>query len=312
MQARRRREIRGGGADIGGPGARPGLQWFVLAALFVLPAFTVAAQPTLPSNAEKCALPRATADSIELLVWLRLETAAPVIEGVWRGRIPRVDLGVVTQQIQQYIVPPAVIGLSVDSSTIIDTSRHFPGFRGFPLVRSMVAFTLHDDGNVNDLRLEQPSSIPELDSMLISAVLAAQRERALARTFVESNADSMRLWLSIEHAPDSSRAIVSPLFTLRLPSFLVVPPAGAKGSIGPRYPDAARVAGRGDSVDVSFVVTQQGRADLSTLRIHHARHFEFVRAVVEAMPRMRFQPALINGCPQDVLIRSPFTFKIVR
>ena len=85
----------------------------------------------------------------------------------------------------------------------------------------------------------------------------------------------------------------------------------ARGSAFPRFPDDLRAQRIGGCVIASFVVDTTGRADRGTLRILKYSDREFVRAVWDALPQMRFEPAEINHRKVAQRVVQPFTFTIV-
>jgi TonB family protein len=84
------------------------------------------------------------------------------------------------------------------------------------------------------------------------------------------------------------------------------------GSAVPHYPDDLRAQRISGCVIASFVVDTTGRADRGTLRILRSSDHAFVRAVWDAMPQMRFEPAEINGRKVAQRVVQPYTFTIVR
>ena len=76
------------------------------------------------------------------------------------------------------------------------------------------------------------------------------------------------------------------------------------------YPPQAVAVGVGDSILMQFVVREDGRADLATLRLLRGRYREFAEAAREALPSLRFEPARSNGCPVAQLVQLPFDFLV--
>ena len=85
----------------------------------------------------------------------------------------------------------------------------------------------------------------------------------------------------------------------------------ARGSISPYYPDVMRNQGIDGCVLATFIVDTTGRADRGTLRILKYSHREFVRAVWDALPRMRFVPAELRGHKVPQKVSQPFNFSIL-
>jgi TonB family protein len=82
------------------------------------------------------------------------------------------------------------------------------------------------------------------------------------------------------------------------------------GSAVPQYPPdllARRVPG---TVTVRFVVDTSGVADVQSLEIIDASDPQFAASVRDALPRMKFQPARLNGKRVRQLVEQPFRFSV--
>jgi TonB family protein len=85
------------------------------------------------------------------------------------------------------------------------------------------------------------------------------------------------------------------------------------GTIVPVYPNALRKANIEGKVIATFVVRPDGTPDMTTLAIEMADHQAFVKAVREALPRMKFKPAVgKGGVPIAYPMRMPFEFSLSR
>ena len=80
----------------------------------------------------------------------------------------------------------------------------------------------------------------------------------------------------------------------------------------PLYPVDLRRINQSGMVILSFVVGIDGKAEMSSARAVFSSHPSFLKAVLEAVPRMRFYPAEIDGRPVRQLVHMPFAFSIVR
>lgn len=63
-------------------------------------------------------------------------------------------------------------------------------------------------------------------------------------------------------------------------------------------------------VNAKYVVDTTGFADTSTFEVLQATHKEFIAAVKEALPYMRFSPAKIGHAKVRQLVQQQFSFKI--
>ncbi|HVX40977.1 MAG TPA: energy transducer TonB [Gemmatimonadaceae bacterium] len=80
----------------------------------------------------------------------------------------------------------------------------------------------------------------------------------------------------------------------------------------PRYPESLRDAGVDGEVLVQFTVDTSGRVDASTIRVLRSTHGLFTRAVLDALRRFRFAPAVVGGRRVPALAEMPFEFRIAR
>jgi len=90
------------------------------------------------------------------------------------------------------------------------------------------------------------------------------------------------------------------------------PAAQAPGSASPVYPDILRQAGVEGEALVTFVVDTSGRVDVSTFKVVRSTHDLFAAAVRNALPRMRFIPAMVDDRKVRQLVQQPFSFAIVK
>src|SRR5688572_6844911 len=88
------------------------------------------------------------------------------------------------------------------------------------------------------------------------------------------------------------------------------PVVPAPGSAAPRYPQELRRDGVSGCALVQYIVDTTGVADRGTLQLLAYSHREFVEAVWDALPGMRFIPAEVRGRKVRQLVRQPFTFTI--
>ena len=81
-------------------------------------------------------------------------------------------------------------------------------------------------------------------------------------------------------------------------------------SDGPIYPEALRAQGIEGLALVEFVVDSSGRVDLPSFHVIRATDPQFVVAVREALPRMRFRPAVAHGLRVPQLVQLPMHFRL--
>lgn len=82
-------------------------------------------------------------------------------------------------------------------------------------------------------------------------------------------------------------------------------------SAAPTYPSKLLELKIEGGAYVQFVVDTTGYADTLSFRVISATHPEFAASVREALPRMRFSPAVLRSKKVRQLVEQPFMFKIV-
>ena len=90
------------------------------------------------------------------------------------------------------------------------------------------------------------------------------------------------------------------------------PVVPAQGTSSPRYPDLLRTAGIEGEVFAQFIVGPDGRAEEGSFKVLKSTHDLFTNAVRNAIPQMKFKPALVGGRPVKQLVQQPFTFSMSR
>jgi protein TonB len=84
----------------------------------------------------------------------------------------------------------------------------------------------------------------------------------------------------------------------------------SQNSAAPAYPLKLLDAHVMGSVSAQYVVDTTGFADTASFRVLKSTHPEFVAAVREALPYMRFRPAKIGPIKVRQLVEQQFSFKI--
>lgn len=85
-----------------------------------------------------------------------------------------------------------------------------------------------------------------------------------------------------------------------------------RGNPAPRYPEMLRRAGVEGSVTARFVVDTLGMVEPASVQIVQASHALFEQAVREAIRRMRFVPAELQGRRVRQLVEQGYGFTITR
>ena len=81
-------------------------------------------------------------------------------------------------------------------------------------------------------------------------------------------------------------------------------------SAAPLYPKEMLARNIEGSATMRFVIDSTGLIDLGTIAVMASTHDDFVKAVKDAMPRMRFRPAQRGSTAVRQLVEQPFKFEI--
>ncbi|HEY7396373.1 MAG TPA: TonB family protein [Gemmatimonadaceae bacterium] len=92
---------------------------------------------------------------------------------------------------------------------------------------------------------------------------------------------------------------------------VTTPVAPRPGNRPPRYPESLRSRSISGRVLAQFVVDTLGRADMKTFRVLSATDPDFATAVRDAVPLLRFSPALVGDRRVRQIAIMPFHFDIV-
>ena len=83
-------------------------------------------------------------------------------------------------------------------------------------------------------------------------------------------------------------------------------------SASPEYPSELLSRNIEGSAFVLYIVDSTGRVDTNSYRVIRASHPGFAAAVQNALPRMRFSPAVLDGQAVRQLVQQNFAFRIQR
>jgi TonB family protein len=142
-------------------------------------------------------------------------------------------------------------------------------------------------------------------ALLAAAVALA----AIAACETQSPADPA---LRVSRAASTAKPIYNPPGTTYFEYQVEQPVSPAPGSTQARYPDVLREARVEGEVLAQFVVNPDGLADVATFKVLKSTHDLFTQAVRNALPQMRFKPALVGGRPVRQLVQAPFSVALTK
>jgi TonB family protein len=181
------------------------------------------------------------------------------------------------------------------------------------LSSGQMSMWLHADGRLTNPRPVDTTLSGDLVRTLAIAIDSASRLGGIGPVFPKLSADSVPLRLVIHY---SDRRTPMSIALLRFASpayfeFQVEKPALPKrGNPAPKYPDGLRQSGVEGEVLAQFIISQEGRVEMRSFRVLKSAHEDFVTAIREVLPRLRFSPAVVHGCPVRQLAQVPFAFKL--
>jgi len=181
--------------------------------------------------------------------------------------------------------------------------------------------SLHRDGHLTHARTVGGTGAATFNAAVIAAIAALDTSGLLPPPdSALIGADSVELRIAIERDKSYSptrpvRALVAgapvPLMRIRVP---VREGSGGPypkpGNRAPRYPTAMRETKTSGSVRIQFVVKADSTIDMTSIQVVHATADPFLRAVLDALPEMRFFPLTVEQCPVASFAEMPFTFSM--
>lgn len=179
-----------------------------------------------------------------------------------------------------------------------------------PSFDAEVGFTLHRDGSATEFRAGSGAA-GALEMALITAIARASADRLLPVLLDDVSGDKVPLRLRL--ATTAREAIARrALFEVDYDIALGESVRPQSGNPFPRYPDELQRAGVSGEVLVQFVVDTTGRVEMNTYRALSYSDPAFLWEVTNVVPRLRFKPARVRGCPVRQLVQLPFGFNIRR
>ncbi|HEX3159435.1 MAG TPA: energy transducer TonB, partial [Gemmatimonadaceae bacterium] len=253
------------------------------------------------------------ADSVDTVLHLTLALWRPERER-WPAPRPtateRETLTLVLQDLRAGIAMPRALAMLLNSHSRFDSDGDTTRSPRLvhPSLDGRLVFTLHANGRITDLAFEERSISEPLDAALVAMLQRDDPPGVFWNIAHPLAQDSVRLLLTTTHSPGEWE-VSTPLMRMRMPRYPATPVRVFK-ALSPRYPDAGLRAGVVDTVQMRFVVDTLGRVDMATAYVWAAHYREFVSEVRRVLPRLRFEPMRIAGCPTRQLVQQPFVFSI--
>jgi len=178
-----------------------------------------------------------------------------------------------------------------------------------PLVRVDAYAMVLEDGTMQKISVISPSLNAALANSVRSVLASMSSEKTVP--FIESSIPlPIRIIVSTETAPDS----VPPprrLFRAKLPHYTAPfrQPSTKRKPVFPQYPRAAEMNGVGDALIFEFTIMPDGKVAPQSVDLVQYHHPEFVQALIDAFPKMVYEPAVLGGCKVPAWVTQKFEFK---
>jgi TonB family protein len=271
-----------------------------LCALVGVAASSLRAQVATAADAARC-------DSLPAFGW-RTDTVVASVKVEPEDALPSGWNELLLGGFAQFLRLPATSAVPVHDAA----ARYADGkFVVSLVITGEVSVDLDSGGALGKPELTASTLSPEIDSSLIAAIDSLEAAQALPLAPREVKDGPVRVRFEIGQSPPRGRRSI-PISIVTQPTWILEKwTSSMPDNPHPRYPvnaDAKRIP---SEVLVSFVVGPDGRAIFSTARVlKGGRYRDFQVAVLEVLPRMRFDPARIAGCPVAQLVQMPFSFRI--
>ncbi|MGH7677430.1 MAG: energy transducer TonB [Gemmatimonadaceae bacterium] len=224
--------------------------------------------------------------------------------------LPAPFVGLLLQEIGTRLEIPQPFVLSTYIAPDTLDGRENKPRRAYAGVYAMFAITVHR-GTIKPL-LASSTGVPAFDTALLKAISSVGADSAVPPLPESLRNEQVELRLRIYTSPQLEKGEET-LFRLRVPVAMLshdVKPLRPRSPL--HYPDELRRVNMQGSVLTQYVVDEAGLPLEGSLRIVSATHALFAQAVIEFIPKARFEPARIGGCPVAVTVQQPFNFVLVR
>jgi TonB family protein len=229
--------------------------------------------------------------------------------------------GVIGAGIHQFLSLPKPMPLHVYSP---GSAKRESGSAVLTL-RSAYRATLHRDGHLTQIRTVSGTRDEAFDAAIVQAMEQLSASELLpppsapAANFSGDSLD-LRVLVTPEAISLFPRGVGgpaaegrTPIMVFRLPIRRITQKARARADgHGPVYPEDLRRARIEGSTLFEFVVDTSGRVDLTSAAVMSSSAPQFIKAVVDVLPDLRFEPMQVEGCPAPVLVQQRFDFSLNR
>jgi hypothetical protein len=162
-------------------------------------------------------------------------------------------------------------------------------------------------GKVKHALWHLPPGSPQLQAALLEAVQRADSEQGVFGLMPQPRRGG-RLRLALRTAIKPELVTGVPILRLRVALIRVERPVAVIHIPMPVYPTDDRKHATRATVDLQYVVTEDGRASSTSMRILQADDSAFAASAREAIEEGEFEPARIRGCAVQMLVQQRVSY----
>ena len=225
------------------------------------------------------------------------------------GELPELQPRAIGDRIGVAFVPPRPFRLTVFSGparmrTLHPVATDTIGELRAPIVIGVYRFTSVRGDAATRVRIVRSSLMPGFDSAATAAIVEGSNDREAFAPPDPADSMTVDVWFSSDSMPGAQRIIAA-----HFPRMRVVDAIPSRDNPPAVFPDSAEADSlTTGEVVLRFVVDGTGLPEPSTVELLRATSFSFVRAALAALPKQRFQPATIRGCPVAQTVDYSFSF----
>lgn len=279
-----------------------------------LVASTARAEST--SRDSTCTIRETGRDSVQVVVVANAEEDT-IGSGRRRLRLSPDFLPYVVEAVRMHFRAPSVLPLPVMDASIPNPGlvssargslvRDSAGRLRVRITRLLAVdayFTLSSRGAPRDVMVTHLTMSDPFESSIRDAINAIVPDDY---GIFPQGAEGARIHLQM-HAVPFDPTLAQPFFTTWLSVYTLQAYATAGHDAHPVFPELARRAYVGDTVDARFVIDETGRVPLDAMEIIRVHYRDFMEPVAHAIARSGYRPAIVDGCPAKTVVYREFIF----
>lgn len=225
------------------------------------------------------------------------------------GELPELQPKAIGDRIGVAFVPPKPFRMTVFSGparmrTLRPVATDTAGELRAPIVIGVYRFTSRKGNDPGRIRVVRSSLMPGFDSAATSAIVEGSADREVFAPPEPDDSMTVDVWFSSDSVPGAQRITAA-----HFPRMRVVDAIPSRDNPPAVFPESAKVDSLNTGeVVLRFVVDAAGLPEPSTVELLRATSISFVRAALDALPKQRFRPATIRGCPVAQTVDYSFSF----